>query len=219
MAKKSNSDAKLYREKYNLVQKINKRIRDTVNRIGTKTEAVQIFQMSITLQGRAVTTAYSKNDEEYLLLSRSKNDIESYSLEDLKLLESQTPQWKTTKAEITREIEAERKNIPPEKRKPITLEDIKKQASITRAIHEMFEENADLFYMIIDSTGWDDIKEHTTEEIYQRVKTLHDQLDAGADYNWSAPPEAVGESYIVRREQSRSDAAYNAALQASYFEE
>lgn len=217
MAKKS--DAKLYREKYNLVQKINKRIRDTVNRIGTKVESVQIFEMSITLSGRAVTTAYSENDEEYLLLSRSKKDIESYSLEDLKLLESQTPQWKITKSEITREIEEERKNIPPEKRKPITLEDIKKQASITRAIHEMFEENADLFYMMIDSTGWDDIKEHTTEEIYQRVKSLKDQLDAGATYNWSAPPEAVGESYIARRDQSRADAAMNRALQASYFEE
>lgn len=215
---KRRSKAEIYREKYNLIQKINKRVRDTVNRIGTMNETVQIFETNLTLSGRASVKAYDAEGKMYHLLSRSKEDIERMSLKDLKLLEKQTPTWSQTKSEIVREMNRDRK--PGEqytRANPPTMEEIKNQASITKRVHQMFEDNADLFYMLIDVTGWDDIKEHTSLEIYQEAKRINDFVEAGGVFDWSAPPEEVGENYIKRREESQE--RRNAALQRAYFEE
>lgn len=208
----------IYREKYNLIQKINKRIRDTVNKIGTMNETVQLWETALTLSGRETTTAYSQEDKMYHLLSRSKADIDKMSLKDLKTLEKQTPSWSTTKSQIVREMNADRK--PGEqytKANPPSLEEIKKAASLTQQLHKMFEENADLFYMLLDSTQVDDVKELSTLEMWEEVQKIQAQLDAGNPYNWTMPPEEVGEAYIARRE--KSNAAKNAALQKAYFEE
>lgn len=221
MPKKSSkrrSKAEIYREKYNLIQKINKRVRDTVNRIGTMNETVQIFETNLTLSGRASVKAYDAEGKMYHLLSRSKEDIERMTLKDLRLLEKQTPTWSQTKSEIVREMNRDRK--PGEqytRANPPTMEEIRNQASITKRVHQMFEDNADLFYMLIDVTGWDDIKEHTSLEIYQEAKRINDFVEAGGVFDWSAPPEEVGENYIRRREESQE--RRNAALQRAYFEE
>lgn len=215
---KRRSKAEIYREKYNLIQKINKRVRDTVNRIGTMNETVQIFETNLTLSGRASVKAYDAEGKMYHLLSRSKEDIERMTLKDLRLLEKQTPTWSQTKSEIVREMNRDRK--PGEqytRANPPTMEEIKNQASITKRVHQMFEDNADLFYMLIDVTGWDDIKEHTSLEIYQEAKRINDFVEAGGVFDWSAPPEEVGEDYIRRREESQD--RRNAALQRAYFEE
>lgn len=208
----------IYREKYNLVQKINKRIRDTVNRIGVMNETVQIFETALSIPDRKGIQAWDTEGNLYHLLSRSKEDIESYTLADLKLLENQTPQWKTTKEQIVREMNRDRKAGEEFTRaNPPTLEELKQGASITHQLHAMFEDNADLFYMLLDTTGWDDIKEHTTLEIYQETVKIRNFLDNGGVFDWSAPPEDVGENYIARREASQD--RRNAALQKSYFEE
>lgn len=215
---KRRSKADIYREKYNLIQKINKRVRDTVNRIGTMNETVQIFETNLTLSGRASVKAYDAEGKMYHLLSRSKEDIERMTLKDLRLLEKQTPTWSQTKSEIVREMNRDRN--PGEqytRANPPTMEEIKNQASITKRVHQMFEDNADLFYMLIDVTGWDDIKEHTSLEIYQEAKRINDFVEAGGVFDWSAPPEEVGENYIRRREESQE--RRNAALQRAYFEE
>lgn len=217
-APKRRSKAEIYREKYNLIQKINKRIRDTVNRIGTMNETVQIFESNLTLSGRASVKAYDDEGKMYHLISRAKSDIERMSLADLRLLEKQTPTWSQTKSEIVREMNRDRK--PGEqftRANPPTMEEIKQQASITKRVHQMFEDNADLFYMLIDSTGWSDIREHSTLEIYQEARRINDFIEAGGVFDWSAPPEEVGENYIRRREES--EARRNAALQRAYFEE
>ena len=217
-APKRRSKAEIYREKYNLIQKINKRIRDTVNRIGTMNETVQIFESNLTLSGRASVKAYDDEGKMYHLISRAKSDIERMSLADLRLLEKQTPTWSQTKSEIVREMNRDRK--PGEqftRANPPTMEEIKQQASITMRVHQMFEDNADLFYMLIDSTGWSDIREHSTLEIYQEARRINDFIEAGGVFDWSAPPEEVGENYIRRREES--EARRNAALQRAYFEE
>lgn len=215
---KRRSKADIYREKYNLIQKINKRVRDTVNRIGTMNETVQIFETNLMLSGRESVKAYDAEGKMYHLLSRSKEDIERMTLKDLRLLEKQTPTWSQTKSEIVREMNRDRK--PGEqytRANPPTMEEIKNQASITKRVHQMFEDNADLFYMLIDVTGWDDIKEHTSLEIYQEAKRINDFVEAGGVFDWSAPPEEVGENYIRRREESQE--RRNAALQRAYFEE
>lgn len=212
------SKAAIYREKYNLIQKINKRIRDTVNRIGVMNETVQIFETNLTLSGRERVTAYSPEGKMYHLLSRSKEDIESMTLKDLRLLEKQTPQWRTTKEQIIRQMNADR--APGEqytRANPPTMKEIREQASITNQIHKMFEDNSDLFYMLLDVTGWDDVHEHTSMEIYDEIRKINASLEAGNVFDWSAPPEEVGEDYIRRREESQ--ARRNEALQRAFFEE
>lgn len=212
------SNEAIYREKYNLVQKINKRIRDTVNRIGVMNETVQIFETALTIPGRQGVQAWDVEGNLYHLLSRSKKDIESYTLKDLKLLEKQTPEWKKTKSQIIREMNRDRK--PGEEftsANPPTAEELRQGASITHQLHAMFEDKADLFYMLLDTTGWDDVKEHSTLEMYQETLKIRDFLEKGGVFNWSAPPEDVGEAYIARRE--RSQEARNRALQMAYFDE
>ena len=214
MPRKSQKD--IYREKYNLVQKINKRIRDTVNRIGVMNETVQIFETALEIPGRKGIQAWDTEGNLYHLLSRSKGDIESYTLADLKLLEKQTPQWKTTKEQIVREMNRDRAaGEKYTKGNQPTIDEIKKAASITHQLHAMFEDNADLFYMLLDATGWDDVREHTTYEMYQEATKIKNFLDKGGVFDWSAPPEDIGDSYKARRDETR----LNAALQKSYFEE
>lgn len=215
---KRRSKADIYREKYNLIQKINKRIRDTVNRIGVLNETVQIFETAISLSGREATQAYDESGRMYHLLSRSKKDIDKMTLRDLRILEKQTPTWSKTKEQLIRELNEDRKAGDQYTRSnPPTFEELRKQASITHKLHKMFEENADLFYMLIDQTGWEDVREHTTEEIYRQVQQINDFVNAGGVFDWSAPPEEVGEEYIKRREASQD--RRNAALQQAYFEE
>lgn len=211
------SKAAIYREKYNLIQKINKRIRDTVNKIGVMNETVQTWETALTLSGRMTTTAYSDEDKMYHLLSRSKKDIEAMSLKDLRILEKQTPEWSKTKQQIIREMNAERK--PDEKytkKNPPTLEEIKSAASLTQQLHKMFEENADLFYMLLDTTQVDDVRELTTLEMWEEVKKIQSGIQ-NSPFDWSAPPEEVGEQYKRRREESLR--LQNEALQRSFFEE
>lgn len=216
--KKKPTMSEAERERYNLVQKINKRIRDTVNKIGPENETVQLFETALTLPGRATVTAYTEDGKVYHLLSRSKEDLAGYTTEDLQLLAEQTPKWETTKKELTASLNRDRKEEEQfTKDNPPSLEDLREQAWLNLSVHKLFEDNADLFYMIIDSTGWEDIREHTREEIYREVHRIQDTLDAGNAFNWSAPPEEIGEQYIQRREASRERRA--AALRAAYFDE
>lgn len=212
------SKTAIYREKYNLIQKINKRIRDTVNKIGIMNETVQTWETALTLSGRMTTAAYDADDKIYHLLTRSRKDIERMSLKDLRLLERQTPTWSTTRRQIIHEMNAER----PEgklytRSNPPTLEEIRKAASLTQQLHKMFEENADLFYMLLDTTQVDDIRELSTLEMWEEVQKIQKQINAGQAFDWTAPPEEVGAAYIARREESAR--LRNEALQKSYFEE
>ena len=202
--KRQTKAEKLYREKYNMIQKINKRIRDTVNKIGVYNETVQTWETALTLEGRESIQAFDENGVMYHLLSRSKKDIDKMSMEDLKQLEDQTPKWETTRSQIIREMNADRK--PGEKytrSNPPTLKEIKAAASYTQQLHKMFEENADLFYMLLDVTKVEDIKELTTMQMLEEVQKINSQLAAGQPFNWSAPPEVIGEAYKARLEDSR----------------
>lgn len=218
--KKQIAAEKLYREKYNLIQKINKRIRDTVNKIGVANEIVQNFEVSLTLDGRVATEVYSKEGARYHLLSRSKEAVEKMSLEDLEQLASATPQWKTTKEELTRALNADRK--PGEqytRANPPTLDELRNQASLTRKIHKMLEDNSELFYMLLDKMqrgeagddedaiynglGWDIVQDRSTEEIYQELKKIQDYLDAGNKWDWSQPYDLIGKQYSERYQESK----------------
>lgn len=202
--KRQTKAEKLYREKYNMIQKINKRIRDTVNKIGVYNETVQTWETALTLEGRHSIQAFDENGSMYHLLSRSKKDIDNMSMEDLKQLEAQTPKWETTRAQIIREMNADR--APGDqftRANPPSLAEIKAKASYTQQLHKMFEENADLFYMLLDTTKVDDIKDLSTMQIWEEVQKINAQLASGQPFNWSAPPEVIGDDYKARREDSR----------------
>lgn len=202
--KRQTKAEKLYREKYNLIQKINKRIRDTVNKIGVYNETVQTWETALTLAGRHSIQAFDENGVMYHLLSRSRNDIENMSMEDLRQLEAQTPTWQTTRSQIIREMNADR--APGDqftRANPPSLAEIKAKASYTQQLHKMFEENADLFYMLLDVTKVDDIKDLTTMQIWEEVQKINAQLASGQPFNWSAPPEVIGDEYKARLEDSR----------------
>ena len=193
-----------YRAKYNMIQKINKRIRDTVNRIGVYNETVQTWETALTLAGRNSIQAYDENGNMYHLISRSREDIENMSMEDLRQLEAQTPTWQTTRNQIIREMNAERAPGDQYTRaNPPTLEEIRAKASYTQQLHRMFEENADLFYMLLDSTKVDDIRELTTMQIWEEVQKINAQLASGQPFNWSAPPEVIGDEYKARLAESK----------------
>ena len=126
------------------------------------------------------------------------------SLEDLKQLEDQTPKWETTRKQIIREMNADR--APGEqytRENPPSLAEIKAAASYTQQLHRMFEENADLFYMLLDVTKVDDIKDLSTMQIWEEVQKINAQLASGQPFNWSAPPEVIGDEYKARLADSR----------------
>lgn len=193
-----------YRAKYNMIQKINKRIRDTVNRIGVYNETVQTWETALTLAGRHSIQAFDENGSMYHLISRSREDIERMSMEDLRELEDQTPTWQTTRDQIIREMNADRQPGDQYTRaNPPSLEEIRAKASYTQQLHKMFEENADLFYMLLDTTKVDDIRELSTMQIWEEVQKINAQLAAGQPFNWSAPPEVIGDEYKARLAESR----------------
>ena len=193
-----------YRAKYNMIQKINKRIRDTVNRIGVYNETVQTWETALTLAGRHSIQAFDENGAMYHLISRSREDIENMSMQDLRELEAQTPTWQTTRDQIIREMNADRQ--PGEqytRANPPSLEEIRAKASYTQQLHKMFEENADLFYMLLDNTKVDDIRELSTMQIWEEVQKINAQLASGQPFNWSSPPEVIGDDYKARLAESR----------------
>ena len=193
-----------YRAKYNIIQKINKRIRDTVNKIGVYNETVQTWETALTLSGRHSIQAYDENGAMYHLISRRREDIENMSVEDLRQLEDQTPTWQTTRDQIIREMNADRQPGKQYTRaNPPSLEEIRAKASYTQQLHKMFEENADLFYMLLDTTKVDDIRELSTMQIWEEVQKINAQLASGQPFNWSAPPEVIGDEYKARLAESR----------------
>lgn len=193
-----------YRVKYNMIQKINKRIRDTVNKIGVYNETVQTWETALTLSGRHSIQAYDENGVMYHLISRRREDIENMSVEDLRQLEDQTPTWQTTRDQIIREMNADRQPGKQYTRaNPPSLEEIRAKASYTQQLHKMFEENADLFYMLLDTTKVDDIRELSTMQIWEEVQKINAQLASGHPFNWSAPPEVIGDEYKARLAESR----------------
>lgn len=203
------------REKYNLVQKLNKRIRDTVYKVGVQNKTVELWRNKLQSRGFETTTAYD-GDEEYELLSRSAADLAKMDIEDLRRLEKQIPVWSKTKSAILEEMNRDRKEGEQFTRKnPPTLDEMRKFSKMHYEVARMFENNAELFYMLINNTQWEEIRDHSFEEIYNELQKIDPN-----NYQWRDPegniihPSEVGESYKKRREAKI--AARDAALANAY---
>ena len=157
---------------------------------------------------------------DYVRLSRKKSDIEAMDIKDLKRLEAQTKGWGEVKKEAKEAIKQQRQKdkerealtmdqIPfikdqeaaapaPVTEEPITDEDINNYLYQKETVRQFIEGNSDAFYALIESTGWDDIREHTTDEIYQHVRALD-----MASYKFKSTHNEVSDDYISRRTASR----------------
>lgn len=168
-----------YKEKANLVMKLNKRMRDIINKSGFDTAEFTYWQNRIsggvykTIQ---TATAYTSDDREYYLISRSKADIESYSEEELRELEGRTRTWKEISAKVQQSMrEQDEKGgiddaFTGERR--YTNQEIRAYLHMRKTINDWFESNADLVYQLLEKTGWADIQSQTTEDIYKKLNEI-----------------------------------------------
>ncbi len=180
--------AMTYKQKANLVMKLNKRMRDIINKTGFNTAEFSYWENRIDTM--TTTTAYTSDDQEYHLLSRSRKDIESYSDEDLQRLEKSTRTWSEIKRNVVQSMKEQQKkeieNVSDldegdylYRGMQPTMKEINQFLEMRKTINEWFEENSDLVYALLESTGWADIQQHTTKEIMEKVKELRASSDYG----------------------------------------
>lgn len=223
MAQDNENQGESYAKKESIVKKLNERITSIVRHAGTDNEEYIRWVTKLTRSGSPYptrTATYNPgniklarnrgaNQERtsFIVLSRSRSDIESMNLEDLERLESQTRGWGAVKREARRALEEQRRNAqennPFEEEEaetagPITDEDITAYLQQKEKVRQFIEGNTEAFYALIEATGWDDIRDHTTEEIYNEIQ----KIDMGT-YAFNSTLTEVGQSYIQRRDASR----------------
>lgn len=200
--------AMTYKEKANIVMKLNKRMRDIINKTGFNTAEFSYWQNRI--DRMATTTAYTKDDQEYSLLSRSRQDIESYTDEELQRLEQSTRTWSDVKRNIVQSMKEQQKkefeNVPDLDEDDYlyhgtqpTMQEINKFLEMRKTINEWFEENSDLVYALLESTGWADIQQHTTKEIMEKVKELRESKEYGNKQYNTDERDKLRAEYMARR--------------------
>lgn len=216
-----------YAEKERIVKRLNERIASVVRKAGPGVEEVTRWTSKLTrnnsryksrvasYKSSGVKLSRNKGRTEsatYVALSRRMEDIEAMSLEDLKRLEEQTRGYGALKKEAIGEL---RKQKMQEERykKPIggaeksgakeELPDVSEDEVLNylkqkEAVREFLEERTDAFYALIEATNWDDIRDHTTEEIYREISKLNMNT-----YRFESTTGEIGKAYIARREASR----------------
>lgn len=157
-----------YEEKAKLAMKINKRMRDIINKTGFTTAEFEYFENRLTTGTLKTATAYTADDESYYLLSRKKKDIESYSEKDLLALEQRTRTWSQIKENVERAMNSQALEEGGEVVKH-SMQEIREFLDMRKVLRDWFDENHDLVYQILENTGWENVGSHTNQEIYEEV--------------------------------------------------
>ena len=205
--------AMTYNEKATLVMKLNKRMRDIINKTGFNTAEFTYWENKI--DNMPTTTAYTSSDQEYHLLSRSRSDIESYSDDDLKRLEQSTRTWSEIKRNVVQSMKEQQKaeiqNIPDLDESAYlyrgmqpTMQEINDFLKMRKTINEWFEENSDLVYALLESTGWEDIQQHSTREIMETVKKLRESDKYGTKQYGEEDRDKLRAQYRARRKKAEA---------------
>lgn len=208
-----------FAQKESIVKRLNERIASIVRHAGINNEEYNRWAGKLSRSNSPYATKINTYDPKkvnlaknkgaggrvsFIQLSRKKADIEAMSLADLERLESQTRGWGAVKQEAKKTMEenirrAKKENPFEEPEIPkITENDILEYIDQKEAVRQFIEGNTDAFYALIEATGWDDIRDHTTEEIYNEVR----KLDMNT-YEFSSTLKEIGDAYIQRREASR----------------
>lgn len=199
-----------YEEKAKLAMKINKRMRDIINKTGLNSAEFDYFENRIQTGTLKTATAYNRKqvgededgepiyeDESYYLLSRSKADIESYSEEDLLRLEQSTRTWSQVKKEVTDAMARQQADDGKELKAP-TLSEINEFLSMRKLLREWFEESSDLVYQLLEITNWEDIGSHTDQEIIDQLKKISETEQKTYD---EESRDKIRSEYQARRER------------------
>lgn len=203
-----------------LVRRINERIASVVRHAGVNNEEVARWQAKLTRPNspfiskekvydpskmKSAKNAKYQEKATYQLLSRGKKDIEKMDYDALLRLEEQTRGWGEVKKEAKKALEEQARAqmeinsfAPSEPPISISEDDIVEYINQKEVIRDFIEGNSEAFYALIESTGWDDIRNHTTEEIYNQVR----RLDIGS-YKFGNTLTKIGSDYIKRRDASR----------------
>lgn len=212
MAKKDAS----FSQKESIIKRLNERIASIVRKVGLNNEDVNRWTSKLTRPRSPYATKVNKYDPskvklarnkgitgpvDFVQLSRKKSDIAAMNLEDLERLESQTRGWGEVKKEAKKALVEQRKldENPFTRDMPITDQDVSDYLDQKEKVRQFIEGNSDAFYALIEATGWDDIRDHTTEEIYNEIQ----KLDMAA-YEFSGTLSEIGEAYIQRRDAARA---------------
>lgn len=213
-----------YATKESIVKKLNERIASVVRHSGVGNEEYNRWASKLLRPRSPYATKTNTYDPskvqlkknrgsagpsekvDFVQLSRKKADIENMSLEDLVRLEKQTRGWGAVKAEAKKALEDQRKRAAAynpftdetDEIEAVTDMDISDYINQKEVVRQFIESNTDAFYALIEATGWDDITEHTTDEIYREVQ----KLDMST-YEFNNTLTEVGQDYIRRREASR----------------
>lgn len=213
-----------YAQKETIVKKLNERIASIVRHSGVGNEEYNRWASKLLRPRSPYATKTNTYDPskvqlkknrgsagpsdkvDFVQLSRKKADIEAMSLEDLVRLEKQTRGWGAVKAEAKKALEDQRKRAAEynpftgetEEIEDVTDMDISDYINQKEVVRQFLESNTDSFYALIEATGWDDIKDHTTEEIYRGVQ----KIDMST-YEFQSTLSEIGQDYIRRREASR----------------
>jgi len=168
-----------YEEKQRAVMRLNKRMRDIINKSGFNSQEFEYWQNKISggvYETIKATKAYTSDDQQYSLISRKREHIEQYSEEELKELEDRTRTWSQIKEKVQQSMR--KQEVPGGSENAYTGErnynnaEINEFLKMRKTINTWFEEHADLVYELIEKTGWADIHEHTTKEIYDQLNKL-----------------------------------------------
>lgn len=204
-----------------LVRRINERISSIVRHAGVNNEDIARWQAKLTRPGSPFISKKKEYDPskmktsknqvyqekaEYQLLSRGKKDIEKMDYEALLRLEQQTRGWGSVKAEAKKALQDQQmaqaeinpfvSDLPSIA--PITEDEIIEYINQKEVIRDFIEGNSEAFYALIESTGWDDIRQHTTEDIYNAVRGLDINT-----YLFTNTLGKIGDQYIKRRDAAR----------------
>lgn len=209
-------------QKERIIKRLNERIASIVRKVGINNEEYNRWAAKLSRANSPYATKINKYDPanvkleknkgilgalSFIQLSRKKADIEAMNLSDLERLEDQTRGWGAVRKEAKQALKEQRKKQAEynpftreiEKTAPVTDEEIVGYINQKEEVRQFIEGNTDAFYALIESTGWDDIRDHTTEEIYNEVS----KLDMST-YQFSHTLSEIGESYKARRDASRA---------------
>ena len=206
----------LFSKKESIVKRLNERIASIVRKVGLNNEEVNRWTSKLTRPRSPYATKVNTYDPskvklaknkcmggpvDFVQLSRKKADIEAMSLEDLERLESQTRGWGQVKKEAKKALTEQRMmdENPFVQNIPVTDQDIADYLNQKEQVRQFIEGNSDAFYALIEATGWDDIRDHTTEEIYNEIQKLDMQT-----YAFEGTLTEIGQAYIQRRDAARA---------------
>lgn len=205
-----------YAEKAKIVMMLNKRMRDIINKTGFNTAEFAYWENKI--DNLPTTTAYTKDDQEYHLLSRAKEAIMGYTDEQLRRLMDTTRTWSQVKANVVRSMKEQQKTeidtVPDLKESDYlyhglqpNLEEINQFLYIRKTINEWFDENDELVYALLELTGWDDIGAHSTREIYEQVRNIRETPKYKNKNYTDKQKDKLRAQYRARRRKAQARAA------------